>query len=816
VHIYVGGLMFLQYELRNCISPVISIFRFPVNTSASICRIVMQVKKTLYENKAFRKMSITLSGGNMPNSIKHLTVIIIMALALGSLFAAGETIYNIKVSGNENVDAELVLSAISLRVGDAVDPEEVAKSIKNLYKLTIFSDIQILSEPYRNGLNLEIVVKEHPIVQEVEYDGFRSIKKERLDELTTLRVGTYWSPYLRQQMMSKLRSEYDGKGFNNARIEILEKMQDNNRIVLEISSEEGKRVSIRQITFLGNESFEDKKLLKRMKTKQANLIRSGRFEQEKFDADLLALASYYKKNGFIDVRITNWELKSLTDRTLELIISIEEGRKYTFGTIGVSGNEHFTSETILKNFTLKPGEPFDQENFDKQMAKLYSMYFDEGFIYTRIDPQQIRKESTLNIELKIEEGTRARIRQIHITGNAKTKEKVLRRQLEVAPGDYFRQSQVIRSQQNIYNLGFIEPDIKLDYEPINNNGDIDLNLDVLDKSSGVANGGVGYNSQDKFVGQLSVSQNNLFGNNWSSGLKWEFGGNTQNFEFDFTNPNFYDENILLGANLYYTRKRWSSFYYEIYTRGASVRAGQSIPWVNRTRFVSTYSLYAKRYNITNMSQIEDNATVNKTLLELDQLGWRYTSSYSATISRDTRDNIFFPTTGSQVTLFSEISGGILGGDFDYFKQIAQVNWYMETWQKIALRTKWRFGYVTPYGRSDDAPPDEKFYLGGTGPDGIRGFPDRSIGPTGGGGGTRAILFSTELGYPLGGDQIIGLMFFDAGDSYNTLRDFNFLKFNKGVGAGIRIRSPFGLIGFDYAYNVEDRIWEPHLQFGTTF
>jgi len=144
----------------------------------------------------------------------------------------------------------------------------------------------------------------------------------------------------------------------------------------------------------------------------------------------------------------------------------------------------------------------------------------------------------------------------------------------------------------------------------------------------------------------------------------------------------------------------------------------------------------------------------------------------------------------------------------------QVNWYAEAWEKLTLRTKWRFGYVAPFGRSDDAPPDEKFYLGGTGVDGIRGFPDRSVGPAGG--GTRAIIFSTELGYPIAGDQIIAVGFLDAGNSFNKMRDFNFLNFKKGVGAGIRIRSPFGLIGFDYAYNLNDGGWEPHLQFGTTF
>ncbi len=741
---------------------------------------------------------------------------LILLTGFGSLFAAGETIYEIRVQGTRNIAPELVTSAISLRIGDPLDPEDVARSIRQLYKMGVFSDIQFHSEPYQNGINLIIIVTENPVLSTLEYQGMKVIKKDRLDELVSVRVGSFWSEYQKQQIIQKIGAEYRSKGFSNARVEVLESPlpDDESKVRIEVVVEEGKRVAITQVTFAGNENFADKTLQKRMKTKPANIIRSGRFEQEKFDQDLLNLAAFYRKNGYVDVQVGPYELKQTSDRALELVINIREGTKFNLGSITVSGNQNFNTQTVLDKFTLKPGEPFDQEKFEKQIGSVYSMYFDEGYIYTSIMPD-IRKEGDqLNITLKIEEGTRARIRQIHITGNRRTKDKVLRRQLDIAPGDFYRQSQVIRTQQNIYNLGFFEADIKLDYTQINTNGDIDLHIDVIDKSSGTANGGVGYNSQDKFVGQLSLSQNNLFGNNWSSSLSWEFGGSTQNFEFAFTNPNLYDTDILLGTNLYYTKKNWSSFYYEIQTRGAGLRLGQSLPVADRTRLVAGYSLYSKKYRITNMEQILANADANATLIELDSLSWRYTSAVSATISRDTRDNIFFPTRGSQITLYSEVAGGPLAGDFDYYKQIAQVNWYMETWYKLTLRTKWRFGYITPYGKSKDAPPDEKFYLGGTGADGIRGYPDRSIGPSGG--GSRAILFSTELGYPIGGDQIIGVAFFDAGDSYNTLRDFNFLKLKKGVGAGVRIRSPFGLIGFDYAYNLEDGTWEPHLQFGTTF
>lgn len=739
---------------------------------------------------------------------------LMLLFSIGSLFAAGETIYEIRVEGAKTVADELITSTISLRTGGILDPAEVAKSIKQLYKMSIFSDIRVLTEPYKTGVNLIIRVQENPVLASIEYPGMKVVKKDRLDELMTVRVGTFWSENQKQQLVSKLANEYHTKGYSNAQINVSEREAEPGKVHVTVSVNEGKRLAITQISFLGNENFDDKQLQKRMKTKPANILRSGRFEQEKFDTDIRNLEAFYKKNGFIDVQIEPQKPRQAGDRSLELIIRITEGQKYTFGSIDVKGNESFTTEAILEYFSLQSGETFDQGKFETQLSKIYMKYFEEGFIYAEIEPDLQKDGSQLNIHLNISEGTRARVRQIHITGNQRTKEKVLRRQLEIAPGDYYRQTQLIRTQQNIYNLGFFEPDIKLDYTTINSDGDIDLQIDVIDKSSGVANGGVGYNSQDKFVGQLSVSMNNLFGNNWASSLSWEFGGSTQNFEFSFTNPNFLDTDILLGTNLYYTTKEWSSFFYKISTRGASLRLGQYIPWVDRTRLVMAYSLYSKKYRITDMASVMNNADANATLIELNSMNWRYTSGLSGTLSRDSRDNIYFPKRGTQMTLFSELAGGLLGGDFDYFKQIAQVNWYIEMIYNFTLRTKWRFGYITPYGSSEDAPPDEKFYLGGTGVDGIRGYPDRSVGPDGG--GTREILFSTEVGYPIGGDQVVLLGFFDAGDSYNTFRKFNFLKFNKGVGAGIRIRSPFGLIGFDYAYGIDNRKWEPHLQFGTTF
>jgi outer membrane protein insertion porin family len=330
---------------------------------------------------------------------------------------------------------------------------------------------------------------------------------------------------------------------------------------------------------------------------------------------------------------------------------------------------------------------------------------------------------------------------------------------------------------------------------------------VRDKAAGTANGGVALNSQDGLVGNLSVSHNNLFGNAWQVGFKWEFGKRTQNIDVHFTNPYFLDSNVLLGFDIYHNSKQWST--YSIYTNGGSVRTGMPLI-LNYSRVIFGYSFYQKKYRLLSSAD-EDN--VSTQLLDLTKMGWRNTSLISVSLSRDSRDNIFYPTRGTNISLYSELAGGPLQGDFNYFKQIAQVSWFTRTFWKLALRTKWRFGYVTGYG-GKDVPPDEKFYPGGTGPDGIRGYPDRSIGPREG--GLRETIFSTEYACPLGSDQIVGLLFFDAGNCFNRFEEFNFWKMKKGVGIGIRIQSPMGLIGFDFANNLSSKRWEPHFQFGTTF
>ncbi|MCD4829103.1 MAG: outer membrane protein assembly factor BamA [Candidatus Cloacimonetes bacterium] len=738
--------------------------------------------------------------------------ILLIALLLAAIFApamAQEVITEIEVRGNQNIDRDLILSVVPFKLGDFLVPDQVGLTIKNLYQLGVFDDVALDAEERSHGIALIIRVTEFPVVADISIKGNRKLKDDKIEEITGLRVGSYWSPYFQAEIVRKVSEEYAGKGYHNAEIEFEVAEQPDLQVAVTLRVEEGEKIKLRQIRFHGNHQVSARKLRGRMKTKQASLLRSGKFEDEVFEQDLQAIIDYYNREGFVDARVISHDVQVLEGRNMQIDIYLEEGEQYRFGEVRVLGNARFTEEAITEFFRFKDDELFDMEKFNKQLYDVNSMYYEEGYIYARFDHVLEKRGDHIDILLTVEENTRARIHKIHFEGNRRTREKILRRQIIIHPGDYFRQSLVMKSQQNIYNLGFFEPDLYPDIQPINANGDVDLVIHVNDKTSGSANGGIGYNTQDSFVGQFSISQNNLFGSAMRAGLSWEFGGSTNNFEFDFNNPYFLDSNISSGFSVFHTKKEWDSYNYQVLSTGGSVRAGRSVHFLNYAKFILGYSYSAKKYEIQN-----SNDDASDYITELDGLKWQHNSSAYLTFSRDSRDNVFYPTAGSQFTIYQEIAGGILGGDFDYYKVIGEMRWFIKTFWKLVLRTKVRYSYVTAYGRSDLVPPEERFYLGGTGVEGVRGYPDHSIGPDDG--GHRAVIMSSEYAFPIAGDQIIGLLFFDTGDSYDDLTEFNFWKMKKGAGLGLRVRSPFGLIGFDYAHNFDANQWEPHFQFGTTF
>ncbi len=721
-------------------------------------------------------------------------------------------ILEIKIEGNNRIEEGLIRSLLAFEIGDFLTADGTSKSIHNLYQLEVFDDVSISSTSLPQGIVVTVHLKEFPVIRRIKFKGNRKLNESKLKELIIVDKGNYYAPYIKPEIINKIVAEYQKKGYHYAQINF-EEEYDNDYVDITINIDEGEKIVVRKINIHGNHEISTKKLLAQMSTKKAGFFRTGKLEEDKYQEDMGKIISFYNKKGYIDAHIISQE-KEIREDGFHINVYLYEGDSFTFGEVSFSGNTVFTDKELAANFKFKENEVFNKEKFDEQMANVNSMYYEEGYIYSSIIPQQIKDGEKVNVKVLITENTRAKIHKIHIRGNQHTKEKVIRRQLVIAPGDYFQQSRVRRSLSNIYNTGFFEPDLYPDYQVINRNGDIDLIVNVNDKISGTANGGIALNSKDGIVGQLGLSHNNLLGNSWMIALAWEFGGKTQNLDLSFTNPYFLDSSLLTGFNAYFATKEYDT--YKLRKHGGSVKIGFPISLVNRAKATFGYSYYRKKYTILEDTDADE---VSDELQNLVDDGWKDNSSLSVTLSRDNRDNIYFPTSGTQLVLFTEFAGGPLQGDNDYIKQIFQANWYVRTFLNLSLRTKWRFGYVTGYNGSI-VPPDERFYLGGTGADGLRGYGDRSVGPIdkfgNNDGGERSMLFSVEYVIPIVPDQVAFISFLDAGDCYNSFDEFNLWKFKKGIGLGCRIFSPFGLIGFDYAYNLSNQTWEPHFQFGTTF
>ncbi len=745
------------------------------------------------------------------NFRRYLLVTVLLLVFAAGLSGVGENVVtDIRIEGNQNIDPELIFSVVTLKYGDFLTADEVANSIKNLYQLGVFNNIVMEAEELDSGVGIVIRVEEYPIVDEVEYEGYDELDEDDFEEVVSLRKGSYWSPYLVSETRQKIMDEYQEKGYHFAQITFKAESLDNNRVKVTVMIDEGAEIRIKKIHFHGNKEIPSGRLRYEMSdTKQKSLFYSGKFDQQKFEADLDKIINFYSIRGYIDARIISWETNILEEEYMYIDIFLYEGEEFMFGDVTVDGNERFTSDVLVGQFDFYEDEVFDREYYEEQLMNLSTLYYEEGYIYAQFDETLEKRGNYVDIHVKIQENTRARIHKIKITGNRTTKEKIIRRQLAISPGDYFQRSKLIQSQRNIYNLGFFEPDMYPDWRQINENGDIDLILHLNDKHSGTANGGVGYNSTDKFVGQLAVSHNNLFGNAWRASFQYEFGKYTQDFELDLSDPYLFDSYYSGGMSLYRTEKDYTSSNFNVETNGGSLRVGHHVAFLDFAKVTLGYALSSKKYQI-----LDRDDSYSTTIRNLEEKGWQYNSNIYLTFSRDSRDNVFFPTTGTQFTIYQELAGGPFQGDFDYYKNILEFRYYIKTFWEFVLRTKVRMGYVTEYGRSDEVPPEERFYLGGTGSDGIRGYSDRSIGPTDG--GHREMIFSTEYAFPLAGDEIIGLFFFDAGDSYNEIDEFNFWNMKKGGGIGLRLRSPLGLIGFDYAYNFDRDDWEPHFQLGYTF
>ncbi len=716
---------------------------------------------------------------------------------LGSRLFRRERIVDIVVLGNRRIEADAIRRIIKTQPGDVYIEQNLSNDLRAVYGMGYFEDVRIQAEDVSNGKRIVFQVQEKPTIRLISFSGNQVFDIEKLQENLDIKTGSILNIFKVQSNIQRIETMYKEKNYHNVKVTYSIKTLDNNQGDLEFVIDEGEKIKIKEIRFEGNSAFPSKKLKGVMKTDEKGfwswLTSSGELKREDLNQDVELLSSFYHNNGYIQARVGE-PIVELTDQWIYITIKIDEGARYRVGNIRVSGDLLASEPELLKLLKLTPGEYYSREVMRNDVLALNDYYADEGYAYAdvvpKIDPKTA--DMTVDVDYSINRGLQVYFERIQISGNTKTRDKVIRRELQSYEQELFSGKKLKRGVRNLYRLDYFE-DIKVNTVKGSGPDKMVLDIEVKEKPTGVFTIGGGYSSVENvfFVG--SVSQRNLFGRGQILQFRGEIGGRTTRYALSFTEPWLFDIPLSAGADLYNQERDYDT--YQLDTMGASLRFGYPV-W-DFTRAYLTYTL-----ENNDMYDLEDDLSEYFRKME----GENITSSLTPSIRYDSRDRVFNPTEGSNHSFSVEYAGGFLGGDIGFTKYIAETGWYFPLFWGTVGFAHAKAGYLEQ--RDDELlPPYERFYLGGI--NSLRGFRWQDLSPVDENGdkigGDKFVQFNLEYIFPLIKDVgLMGVVFYDTGNVYNDDEDIGLDNLRQSAGFGIRWYSPMGPIRLENGFILDPK------------
>jgi outer membrane protein insertion porin family len=741
------------------------------------------------------------------------------------------------VAGNVTVDSARIVRTFEVRPGTRFSDEAVRRGIRKLYALGLFEDIAPERIDRPDGqVDIVVHVVERPRISSLKFEGNHKRSTDDLEKKLFLRVGEAYSPTGVETQIDTLLTFYKEQGFPRAKVVArTDSTASPGRVGITFVVSEGERVRITQIAFRGVKAFPAQKIRKQLTTKKKGLFGGGEFKDETFSEDEEKIVGYYRNHGYRDARVTGHDLApGKKPRDLTLVFTVEEGTRYEMGAISWTGNTVVSTSTLSKLWSGKPGEVYDQSKIQRTQSAAYAEYAESGYLYLGIDPHESVSGDTVNVTYSVSEGAPSNVRMVQITGNHATREKVIRRELSIHEGERFKRSQLVRTQGDIFRLGFFE-DVQLDFVPAEST-DVDITLKVKEKQVGTASAGAGYTAQGGFTGFIELGHNNVLGNGQSLQLHLERGAKRSDYQLGFTEPWFRDTPTLLGFTASNTDRQLDL--YDEKRTGGSVRIGRPLAWPDYSRGSIAYSLEDVTIRIDKADSLF-TAQDSIVLRGLRNGVPVRTSSIQTYFLRNSTNNPFYPTRGSKFTWDTELAGGPWGGSVNFHKHRIEARGYYPSLLKgVTTMVRGRIGFIGQYADQHLAvPPYERFRLGGgTTPDPLRGYDDYMVVPkefvrdvstgvvqsidslTTPGvkdttfqkvkvrypGGTFMTLLTLEQQFPIA-HPLHGVIFFDAGNTWDLFSKARAFDLRMGAGVGVRLEIPLlGNIGFDYGYGFNRR------------
>lgn len=724
-------------------------------------------------------------------------------------FLLSYTIVDVEVDA-EWTDPQLVIQSSGIESGKTFNNSLITDAIENLAKLKLFNFIAIDTSIVGDGMFVKIIVEEAPFLKGLpQFIGNEKVKDRDINKEIGFRAGQVLSDKAIFDARTKISGLYTKKHFYQTEIYDSVVVDSLNKAKIFFIINEGIQPRIGRIIINGNNSLSDSKIKRKMVTKQKGFLRSGKLTEEDLEEDIDKITAFYKENGFLDVVVQSPDIEVSGDRFI-ITIGVEENQRYYVGDITLEGNTVLGDAEITGVMTLQSGDVYNLAKAEESIQNMYGIYADEGYIYNSIVPVENVRDSMIDIQYNITESAPANVARVLITGNTNTREKVIRREIVTIPGQRYRRRDVIRSQREIFNLGFFD-DIRILPGAPDDSGNIDIIYNVQEKEGvGTVGAGISYSAQDRFTGYVEFSHPNLFGRGQRLYTKFELGGRLTNFQIGFTEPWFLDTRTSAGADIYYVNRNWD--YYNKRDLGLSTRF--SFPfYLDYTRLA--YSFRVERTQVLDISRTYTPPATGYSLYDDTIPKWTLANAF--TLTRDARDYIFNASSGSYISLNAEFANKILFANVDYSRYTAEARAYFPLFWKVVLMARAKAGMVTSRDGDDQVPLYKRFYAGGVGPDGVRGYSDRSLSPRDESGraiGGNAILINNlELKVKFS-QSLAFLVFYDMGNTFTSYREMNLHNLSRGLGAGIRVEVPLmGVLGLDlgYGFDRENPGFTPHFQ-----
>jgi len=736
---------------------------------------------------------------------------------------SGAIVSEIKIEGAQRLERETVLSYLTVAQGDRANEEKLDGSLKALYATGLFADAQVTMD----GNALLVKVVENPIVNKVTFEGEDTISKEDLEKEVQLKSRLVYTLPKVQSDVQRILDLYRRQGRFAATVEPKIVQLEQNRVDVIFEIAEGKHTGVRRINFIGNEHYDETKLRGAINTQESAWWKffssSDFYDPDRTNYDRELLRRFYMSEGYVDFRVVSAVAEMTPDKSdFFLTFTVEEGDRYKFGKISiVSDIKGLDGETLKKYLATQQGEWYNADQVEKTITKLTAVLGDLQYAFVDIAPDidKHKEEKTVDLVYHIKPGERVYIGRIDISGNSRTLDKVVRREMQVAEGDPFSISKIKRSEQKIKDLGYFE-DVKVTPEQGAQPDRSNLKVEVKEKSTGEISMGAGFSSTDGPLGDFSIRERNFLGKGQDVRLGATISGLTKQFDFSFTEPYFLDRDLSSGVDVFHTRSDQQTYsgYDEIST-GFSLRLGY--PLSQELRQNLGYTLRGDTIN---------NVSSAASRFVRDQVGDTLTSMVSQELVYDQRDSKIDPTEGFVTKLKTDLAG--VGGDRRYVRaRLTGVQYYSPI-EKITLSATGEVGVIQGFGQ--DIRINDRFFLGA---DTLRGFAYGGIGPrdlTNGAndalGGNRFARGSLEASFPTFMPEDLGFkghVFGDMGvlskNEEKPLVTETFKSDEKprgSVGIGISWQSPFGLVRLDYAQPVlkedYDKVEHIHFSFGTRF